>query len=1025
MATSDERPDEHDDGQATEQRHPVEVLAEEFAARLRAGEVPTVDEYCQRLPEHADLLRTVLSTVLTAERISGQTESSTRDATAVRSPIMPRTAGDFQLLREIGRGGMGIVYEALQKSLKRRVALKVVNQLIAGSEKQLRRFRREAESAARLHHSHIVPVYGFGEDQGLQFYAMQLIEGSTLAEVLDGLRALQESAVDPPAAQSAIPRQISTESSGQGSRTLRALAAARRLLIDRHSACRVVSTADLTHELPADSTGQSDPERTLVSVPGELNSGEFQRTQAEFSANVQPVTQAVRNPRSGSGRQLPVDYFRNVARLAAAAASGLHYAHGQGILHRDIKPANLLLDTDGTLRIADFGLARAVEPDAQTQTGDIVGTLRYMAPEQLRGEADPRTDVYALGLTLQELLTLEPPQLPVLSNDGQRTAVLPRAQRPEVPRDLETIAVKACQSEPERRYQTAAELEVDLQRYLEDRPIMARPAGVIERLWRWARRNPQLASASAASLLLLLSIVVILGISHRRIQRLLTSRDLQFQRAERSLDEKAAALETAGRERDRAENNLQLAITAFEEVFANIAARGRSEVLLEELGDDETLAEPDVPLSSADVTLLETLLGFFDRLAAENSRNLGVTAAAARRRVGVIQQQLGRLEDAGQSYQQALDVCRQAQQSTPDRAEQPLLLLNLEEARILYEQQRLELRRGNLPSALQALQQLRSLLDPQSAAGQSPEGRHLLAASLNGLTAMGLRQGFDPRLRLRAGPLAPFPNAAAGTLPRDLPTGSGRNLSGPGAAKTPAETAMEQRLRRATESNAEALRILRQLHSEDPRQAAWQLDLARALRDTARIAQLRQEWTAADTALSEAIPILEGLQAEHPGSVVFQFELANVLGTVAGIRPDDLTLLKRSLPLSRELVARYPDVAEYSSLLAATLARIAGTYAAQGQFGSADASLQESLSLLRKLVTQHPETVTYQIALARAQQQLAGLYFRTNRPQLAREVLQQAVTELERVAITENSNGRQRPPIGAMLKRLREMQMPE
>jgi tetratricopeptide (TPR) repeat protein len=554
---------------------------------------------------------------------------------------------------------------------------------------------------------------------------------------------------------------------------------------------------------------------------------------------------------------------------------------------------------------------------------------------------------------------------------------------------------------------------------------MARPASVIERLWRWARRNPQLASASAASLLLLLSIVVILGVSHRRIQRLLNSRDLQFQRAERSLEEKAAALETAGRERDRAENNLQLAITAFEEVFANIASRGRSEVLLEELGDDETLAEPDVPLSSADVTLLEALLGFFDRLAAENSRNLGVTAAAARRRVGVIQQQLGRLQDAGQSYQQAIDVCRQARRSASDRAEQPALLLNLEEARTLYELQRLQLRRGNLPSALQALQQLRSLLDPKSAAGQSPEGRHLLAASLNSLTAMGLRQGFDPRVRLRAGPLSPFPNAATGNSPRDLPTGSGRNMPGPGAEKTPVETAVEQRLRRATESNAEALRILRQLHSEDPRQAAWRLDLARALRDTARIAQLRQDWGAADTALQEAIPILEGLQAEHPGSVVFQFELANVLGTVAGIRPDDLTLLKRSLTLSRELVARYPDVAEYSSLLAATLARLAGTHAAQGQFGSADSSLQESLSLLRKLVTQHPDTVTYQIALARAQQQLAGLYFRTNRPQLAREVLQQAVTELERVAITENSNGRQRPPIGAMLKRLREMQMPE
>ncbi|MFN5078164.1 MAG: protein kinase domain-containing protein, partial [Planctomyces sp.] len=189
MSTANEQPDE--------QRHPVEMLAEEFAERLRGGESPEVEDYCRRLPEHADLLRAVLSTVLATERVSGQ-QSAAANCTLTDGALkMPQTAGDFQLLREIGRGGMGVVYEALQKSLKRRVALQVVNQLIAGSEKQLRRFRREAESAARLHHSNIVPVYGFGEDQGLQFYAMQLIEGATLSEVLESLRELGQSASAP------------------------------------------------------------------------------------------------------------------------------------------------------------------------------------------------------------------------------------------------------------------------------------------------------------------------------------------------------------------------------------------------------------------------------------------------------------------------------------------------------------------------------------------------------------------------------------------------------------------------------------------------------------------------------------------------------------------------------------------------------------------------------------------------------------------------------------------------------------
>ena len=1013
MSTAGEQPDE--------QRHPVEMLAEEFAERLRGGESPEVEDYCRRLPEHADLLRAVLSTVLATERVSGQ-QSAAANCTLTDGALkMPQTAGDFQLLREIGRGGMGVVYEALQKSLKRRVALKVVNQLIAGSEKQLRRFRREAESAARLHHSNIVPVYGFGEDQGLQFYAMQLIEGATLSEVLESLRELGHSA--------------SPTSASVGHRSLRAGTAARRLLSSAEQpACRPESRADRTADLSAVAADSTDPGRTVVAAAADSAHGDFQLTQAVPAATFSDERLTASGKQAGDrGLLLPPEYFRNVARLTAAAANGLHYAHGQGILHRDIKPANLLLDADGTIRIADFGLARAVEPDAQTQTGDIVGTLRYMAPEQLRGQADPRTDVYALGLTLQELLTLEPPGIPLMSASGQREAVSLRAKRPEIPRDLETIARKACSAEPERRYQTAAEFEADLRRFLEDRPIMARPAGIAERLWRWSRRNPQLAAMSAATLLLMLSVVVILAVSNRRIQRLLTARDNQYSRAEQSLQQKAEALQEADRERERAEKNLRLAVTAFEEVFANIAARGRAEVLLEEISGEESIEESAAVLSAADVTLLETLLGFFDRLAAENSRNLGLTAAESRRRVGDIQRQLGRLEDAARSYQQALEVCRGAELSGDTAlvesgdtalksASTAQVSQALVEARILHELQQLELRRGNLPAALQALQQLRVVLGPKTAAGNSAAGRHLLAASLNGLTALALRQGLDPRIRFRG-----FVGGALGVAPGgpgSIPSEAGS--AGPfGGVAGAAEAAQEQRLRRASDTNSEALRILRQLTSEDSQNPAWQLDLARALRDSARIAQLRQDWTAAESAAQESTGILEALHAGHPETALFQFELADMLSTLSGGRPGDMPKLQRSLTLSRQLSERFPGIPEYRSLLAATLARTAGLSAVQGQFARAEAGLQESLRILRGLTAEYPDSVTYHVALGRTQQQLAGLYLRNNRQQQARVVLQEALRELEHVVQTAELSGRQRPALTALLKRLREMQPEE
>ena len=214
-----------------------------------------------------------------------------------------------------------------------------------------------------------------------------------------------------------------------------------------------------------------------------------------------------------------------MARIGIQAAEALHYAHAQGTLHRDIKPSNLLLDLQGTVWITDFGLAKAADEADLTRTGDILGTLRYMAPERFRGVSDPRGDVYGLGMTLYELLTFEPAfaeadRERLIHQVTQSEPTRPSRLNPEVPRDLETICLKAIDREPTHRYPTAGELAEDLQLYLEDRPIRARRASVGERAWRWCRRNPVVAGLTAAVATLLIAVAAVatgLAIQYRLV----------------------------------------------------------------------------------------------------------------------------------------------------------------------------------------------------------------------------------------------------------------------------------------------------------------------------------------------------------------------------------------------------------------------------------------------------------------------------------------------------------------------------
>jgi serine/threonine protein kinase len=366
---------------------------------------------------------------------------------------------------------MGVVYEAEQISLGRRVALKVLPFAGALDAKQLQRFKNEAQAAAGLHHTNIVPVHFVGCERGVHFYAMQYIDGRTLAAVITELRRLGGRDED-------------------GPETNPELSAAAEALI-----CGQAS--------PEAPTG-NDPCLTIASPPPAPVG-----TAAAETA-VQAVTSTGRSVRDPA-------YFGAVARLGQQAAEALEHAHEMGVVHRDIKPGNLLLDGQGNLWITDFGLAHCQSQAGLTMTGDLVGTLRYMSPEQALAKrviVDHRTDIYSLGATLYELLTLQPvfaakDRQELLRQIAFEEPRPPRKLNKAIPGELETIVVKALEKNPAERYGTAQEVAEDLGRFLKDEPIRARPPTLLQRCRRWMRRHKPLVGGAAAALLSALLVLAV------------------------------------------------------------------------------------------------------------------------------------------------------------------------------------------------------------------------------------------------------------------------------------------------------------------------------------------------------------------------------------------------------------------------------------------------------------------------------------------------------------------------------------
>jgi serine/threonine protein kinase len=577
-------------GQAPDDERVIEAM-HEYLAALEAGQNPDRAAFLARYPAIAEELADCLEGLEFVHGLgphadepespasrAGLSASSSASEFAPEGPL-----GDYRIVRQIGQGGMGVVYEAVQISLGRRVALKVLPFAAALDPRQRQRFQNEAHAAAQLHHTHIVPVYGVGSARGIHYYAMQFIDGQTLAQMI--------------------------------------------------ADCRL-QIADLKKDPSATGAGQDKPEAPICNLQ---------------SAICNPTVAALSTERSA---RTPA-FFRTIANLGIQAAEALEHAHQFGIYHRDIKPANLLVENSPLasdpsplrLWITDFGLAHCRSQAGLTMTGDLVGTLRYMSPEQALAKRvliDHRTDIYSLGATLYELLTLEP----VFSGSERQELLrqiafeeprMPHRLNSAIPRELETIVLKALEKNPAERYGTAQEMADDLRRYLEDKPIWARRPTVLSRVRKWSRRHRGVVTATVVSTILALTVgLVLMGWQWRVAE----------DRRDRAEKAEAAAKESADQAR-KAEAAAKKAAAQLKTV---------NDFLTQDLLHQ---ASPDKNPVNANVTIRQLL----DRASKRVDENKSIAAqpeveAMIRNELGNTYNDLGLGGEAKRHLDRALELCR-------------------------------------------------------------------------------------------------------------------------------------------------------------------------------------------------------------------------------------------------------------------------------------------------------------------------------------------------------------------------------
>jgi serine/threonine protein kinase len=804
---------------ATADRHPIDLLAEEFVARFRRNDFPSITEYAIRHPDLAPQIRSVFPAIVQMEDLKRGRFPAAADVAA------PEWLGDCRIEREVGRGGMGVVYEAEQASLGRRVAVKVLTAAAQLGANHARRFLLEAQTMAQLHHTNIVPVFEVGEHEGLPYYVMQFIEGLGLDEII----------------------------------------------------------------------------RTLRERQGDADSGS-----SVTSFAVSPCLLA-----SASSACLPFAWSpTEVARIGLQVAEALAYAHAQGTLHRDIKPSNLLLDVRGTVWVTDFGLAKRTDQGDITGPGETAGTLRYMPPERFQAQSDARGDVYSLGLTLYELLTLRPAfdqsdPAPLLKQVTTAVPPTPRRTDPAIPRDLETVVLKAMARDPADRYQAAEELASDLRRFLNGKPVVARRVRPVELVWRWCRRNPAVAGLLAVVATLLVVVAAVTSAGYVRARDAFTR-------------EANLHAEAEGQQR-RAEANVALAMQAFEQIFTQ-ATRRPDRAPGAGLDDDGDPGGP--PVVSPDVAaLLQNLLKFYDQFGERNLEDprLQREIAKAYRRVGDIEQRLGQFEKAETAYRHAVAVCEKYLLAFPDHAERARETATLQ---------------NDLGLVMQMT-------------GQVVSAEMMHRRALRTLT------GSDPTPPVRF-ELART-HGILGTLYERTAQGDG----GEGSHRNALNLLKD--LLKDDPDNPEYLLAKARSHRSLCTAQSRKGKRDPAVADQGRAVGILDR-------LVKAHPGVPDYRYELSEVLLLSFYVWNGGMTRSAEADKNLT---RAADLAKGLASTYPTVPQYQALRARTLQRLGAALQVPGQTKDPEPYLREAITLDRTLVTQFPSVPVYKLLLAEACQSLS------------------------------------------------------
>ena len=852
------------------ERDPLEMLAAEFMERLRRGQRPSAEDYAAQHPELAEEIRELFPTIAVTERLKARQEQTSGGRATLGSAQLSRL-GDFRIIREIGRGGMGVVFEAEQESLKRRVAVKVLPRQALLDEKHLKRFQREAQIAANLHHTNIVEVFGLGEQDGFHYYVMQFIEGVGLDAVVPKL-------------------------------------------------AKAVQLAGGNESAPA---SVSPEKNTLTAVVRQLLGAE-----------------RFKNWRLDSM------YWQNVARIGWQAADALSYAHNQGVLHRDIKPANLLLAGQGTVWLTDFGLAKAAQSDDLSLSQGIVGTLRYMAPEQFGGQSDHRSDIYSLGLTLYELLALRPAyeesdQNKLMQRIMEGSPVSPGIVRAGIPPDLETIILKAISHEADGRYQSAAEMADDLRCFLEDRPIRARRVSAVEHLSRWCRRNKAMASLAGTILVLLVLVAVVASIGYVRTK---------------------TALRGEALERAKAEANASLAVEALDRTFERlypVKMVVRPQPAIEGLRG-EIMDAPNAPfLSKETAALLEDMLPFYDRLAQQtgNGDDLRLRTAEANRRVGAIRQQLGPSDAAVKAYQRAVALFQELISRSPADSN-----LKLKVARIDNELGRLFTSQRQTAEARQS---------------------HLTALEL--LQTEAARPAALPALRFELARTYFF----LGLRDRPLPT------TGPRERRAPEPISGERQ-----DNLAKAVTLLKKLAVSQSDNPEYQHLLALCYLEGATVADEPGSETKGGD--ERAIAILQNLVEVFPNIPDYAYDLSEAYAQMhipePPIPPEVENTVeqqyRKALALLEKLVVEHPDVPDFRASEARIHHKLGSFYGQTEHWDDAEQSFRKAIAVESPLVKQFPDAPYYGLWMANFHIALADALTRLNRPGEARTELNGTISAL-------------------------------